>query len=86
MSAFFRFDWYQTESDVVVTVLRKGVTLDQCRVNFEQSALTVGVQTDDGGVTELVNVQLSHPIDTKKCSYKCTPAKVRRIGRLKNIE
>jgi len=71
-----KFDWYQTESDVVVTVLRRGVTLDQCRVNFEQSALTVGVQTSDDSVTELVNVQLSHPIDAKKCSYKCTPAKI----------
>ncbi|XP_053676235.1 protein SGT1 homolog [Anopheles nili] len=66
-----KYDWYQTETAVTVTVLLKNATEKNYSVQLEQNALTL--QAD--GI-ETIALQLFNPIHVEQSSHKATPSKV----------
>lgn len=67
----FRYDFYQTETHVFVTILKRGLTLEQCKANYIDGCLTV-VAADE----TLLNMRLSHLINPTSLELKCSPSKV----------
>lgn len=71
----FRYDWYQTEMDVVVNVLLKNVKQDQCNVNFNEHNLSVTIKLDTGNDYSL-EIDLAHPIVPSKSVCRVLGTKV----------
>ncbi|KAH8359668.1 hypothetical protein KR093_008238 [Drosophila rubida] len=65
-----RYDWYQSDTKVVITVLLKNATEKNYAVNIEAEKIHM---TADG--YELV-LQLLHPIVVDRSSHKAFPSKV----------
>ncbi|KAH8312083.1 hypothetical protein KR044_009284 [Drosophila immigrans] len=65
-----RYDWYQSETKVVITVLLKNATEKNYAVNIDAEKVHM---TADG--YELV-LQLLHPIVVERSSHKAFPSKV----------
>uniref|UniRef100_A0A1I7W678 SGT1 n=1 Tax=Heterorhabditis bacteriophora TaxID=37862 RepID=A0A1I7W678_HETBA len=66
-----RFDWFQTENSVTITILKKGIALTECRVSFENGQLTVYA-----GMDIIFQSKLSGPVDEKNFVLTCTASKV----------
>lgn len=66
-----KYDWYQTDTAVTVTVLLKSATEKNYSVQLEQNALTL--QAD--GI-EPIALNLWNPINVEQSSHKATPSKV----------
>ncbi|CAJ0577422.1 unnamed protein product, partial [Mesorhabditis spiculigera] len=68
-----KYDWFQTETHVTLTILKRGVALEACKalLDPERNTLTITVEGDAiwGGT-------LAAPVDSSKFVVKCTPAKV----------
>lgn len=67
----FRYDFYQTETHVFVTILKRGLTLEQCKAHYVDGCLTVVAEGET-----LLNIRLSHPINSTSLELKCSPSKV----------
>uniref|UniRef100_A0A0R3S309 SGS domain-containing protein n=1 Tax=Elaeophora elaphi TaxID=1147741 RepID=A0A0R3S309_9BILA len=68
---FFRYDFYQTETHVFVTILKRGLTLEQCKAHYMDGCLTVIA----AGET-LLNIRLSHLINPASLELKCSTSKI----------
>ncbi|VDO27631.1 unnamed protein product [Brugia timori] len=68
-----KYDFYQTETHVFVTILKRGLTLEQCKAHYVDGCLTVVA----AGET-LLNIRLSHPINPTSLELKCLPSKFHR--------
>ncbi|XP_050075692.1 protein SGT1 homolog [Anopheles maculipalpis] len=66
-----KYDWYQTDTAVTVTVLLKNATEKNYTVQLEQNALTL--QAD--GI-EPIALNLWNPINVEQSSHKASPSKV----------
>ncbi|XP_058054194.1 protein SGT1 homolog [Anopheles bellator] len=66
-----KYDWYQTETAVTVTVLLKNAAEKNYSVQLEQNSLRL--QADD---IEPIVLSLWNPINTEQSSHKATPSKV----------
>uniref|UniRef100_A0A182M7Z3 CS domain-containing protein n=1 Tax=Anopheles culicifacies TaxID=139723 RepID=A0A182M7Z3_9DIPT len=66
-----KYDWYQTDTAVTVTVLLKNATEKNYSVQLEQNALTL--QAD--GI-EPIALNLWNPINVEQSAHKVTPSKV----------
>uniref|UniRef100_A0AAF5Q573 SGS domain-containing protein n=1 Tax=Wuchereria bancrofti TaxID=6293 RepID=A0AAF5Q573_WUCBA len=60
-----KYDFYQTETHVFVTILKRGLTLEQCKAHYTDGCLTVVA----AGET-LLNIRLSHPINPASLELK----------------
>ncbi|KAH7694617.1 SGS domain-containing protein, partial [Aphelenchoides avenae] len=65
-----RYDWYQTESAVIVTILKRGLSVEQCSVDISDGCCTV----DAGGET-IFTAKLLHDVDEERVTLTCTPSK-----------
>ncbi|XP_033245500.1 protein SGT1 homolog [Drosophila miranda] len=65
-----RYDWYQSESKVVITVLLKNATEKNYAVKIESKKVHM---TADGYELE---IQLLHPVVVDRCSHKAYQSKV----------
>jgi len=72
-----KYDWYQTESDVVINVIRKAVNKDDCKLEFDASGskLRFIIHPSDSEDSTL-DLDLSHPVNVTKAAFKCTASKV----------
>lgn len=70
-----RHDWYQTQSDVVVDILAKGVKKEGAAVEFSERKLSVAITLPDGSNHQL-ELNLAHPIEPSKCRFKVLSTKV----------
>jgi len=70
-----KYDWYQTELYVVVTVMIRNLSADNVNIEFgEQTAdLTCKLENDS---EYKLNLKLSNPIIPKESSFKVTTSKV----------
>ncbi|XP_068197245.1 protein SGT1 homolog isoform X2 [Antennarius striatus] len=68
-------DWYQTESQVIVTVMTKNAPKDGVSVSFSDRELTAAVRLASGETYEL-QLRLLHPVVPQQCSYKVLSTKV----------
>lgn len=66
-----KFDFYQTESHVILTILKRGLTLEQCQLKYNEGALTVLASGEPIFIGNLL-----HPVDSNNFDLKCTPSKV----------
>ncbi|ETN77663.1 SGS domain protein [Necator americanus] len=66
-----RFDWFQTDTSVTVTILKKGVALNDCRVTFLDNDIKVYC-----GDEIIFETTLARPVDEKNFTVTCTPSKV----------
>ncbi|XP_075876805.1 protein SGT1 homolog isoform X3 [Nelusetta ayraudi] len=70
-----KHDWYQTESQVIVTVMAKNVPKDGVRANFTERELSATMQLASGDDFNL-NLLLLHPVAPQQCSFKILSTKV----------
>ncbi|XP_039672288.1 protein SGT1 homolog isoform X1 [Perca fluviatilis] len=68
-------DWYQTESQVIVTVMAKNVPKDGVCVDFMEKELSAKIQLASGENYNL-NLHLLHPIIPQQSSFKILTTKV----------
>ncbi|XP_034946021.1 protein SGT1 homolog [Chelonus insularis] len=68
-----KYDWYQTESNVVITVLTKNA--ENVKVQFEDFTLSVGAKLPSGNEYSL-ELDLAHHIVPQQCSFKVVPSKI----------
>ncbi|MFH4983695.1 hypothetical protein AB6A40_010404 [Gnathostoma spinigerum] len=66
-----RFDFYQTQSQVILTILKKGLTLDQCKAVYNDGHLRI-LASDE----PIFEGDLLHPVDPDQFRLTCTPSKV----------
>ncbi|CAJ0598917.1 unnamed protein product [Cylicocyclus nassatus] len=71
MAAKPRYDWFQTDNCVTITILKKGVALSDCRVTFNDNDIKVY-----SGDELLFETTLARPVDEKNFTVTCTPSKV----------
>ncbi|KAJ1366721.1 hypothetical protein KIN20_027474 [Parelaphostrongylus tenuis] len=72
MSAKARYDWFQTDSFVTITILKKGVSLSECRVAFRNNEIRVFA-----GDEVIFETTLARPVDEKDFTVTCTPSKAK---------
>lgn len=78
-----KYDWYQTEATVVITILAKNVVKDKAQITFADENLSVRLTLlDDSEHVRLLN--LAHQVDPLQCGYVITPSKVE--VKLKKVE
>ncbi|KAM3605431.1 uncharacterized protein V6R79_025586 [Siganus canaliculatus] len=68
-------DWYQTESQVIVTVMAKNVPKDGVRVSFAEKELATTIKLASGENFNL-HLQLLHPIVPEQSNFKILSTKV----------
>ncbi|CAB3397701.1 unnamed protein product [Caenorhabditis bovis] len=66
-----KFDWFQSESEVALNILKKGVPLEECIVTYSDRRLTVQ-QNDEVLFTDV----LFSEVDKDHFVVKCTPSKI----------
>ncbi|CAI4230610.1 unnamed protein product [Auanema sp. JU1783] len=71
MSGVPRFDYFQTEENVTLTVLKKGAKLEDCKVAYSERYITVMVE---GKI--IFEGKLQGDVDQSRFEVNCTPAKV----------
>ncbi|XP_054612593.1 protein SGT1 homolog isoform X1 [Dunckerocampus dactyliophorus] len=70
-----KYDWYQTESQVIVTVMAKNVPKDGVFVNFTEQQLSASIRLASGENYNL-NLHLLHPIVPQQSTFKILTTKV----------
>ena len=70
-----KYDWYQTGTYVVVTVMVKKVKPEELSVNFSEQSLSVAINRDDSESYSLT-LFLPHRVNVAKCTSKILPSKV----------
>ncbi|XP_067331125.1 protein SGT1 homolog isoform X1 [Channa argus] len=70
-----KHDWYQTESQVIVTVMVKNVPKDGVCVSFMEKELSATIQLVSGDNYNL-HLHLLHPINPQQSSFKILSTKV----------
>ncbi|KAI0228400.1 Protein SGT1 [Lamellibrachia satsuma] len=70
-----RYDWYQTETQVVITILLKNVSQDDLSVDIQEKTVSVTVKlpTDSDYSLEL---ELLHPINHQQSQVKVMASKI----------
>uniref|UniRef100_A0A3P9BVA4 SGT1 homolog, MIS12 kinetochore complex assembly cochaperone n=1 Tax=Maylandia zebra TaxID=106582 RepID=A0A3P9BVA4_9CICH len=68
-------DWYQTESQVIVTVMVKNVPKDGVHVSFMEKEMSATIQLPSGDNYNL-NLHLLHPVVPQQSSFKILTTKV----------
>uniref|UniRef100_A0A1A8GKM1 SGT1, suppressor of G2 allele of SKP1 n=1 Tax=Nothobranchius korthausae TaxID=1143690 RepID=A0A1A8GKM1_9TELE len=70
-----KHDWYQTESQVIVTVMAKNVPKEGVRVNFAEKELCARIQLASGESCNL-HLHLLHSIVPQQSTFKILTTKV----------
>ncbi|KAM9845339.1 protein SGT1 homolog isoform 2-T2 [Aulostomus maculatus] len=70
-----KYDWYQTESQVIVTVMAKNVPKDGVCVSFMEKELSAVIRLASGEDYKL-HLQLLHPIIPQQSTFKILTTKV----------
>ncbi|XP_067012404.1 protein SGT1 homolog isoform X2 [Anabrus simplex] len=70
-----KYDWYQTETSVVITILAKNIDKDGVKVDFREKMLSLTAKLPSGSDYSL-ELDLAHPVVPAQCSYKVLPSKI----------
>lgn len=68
-----RHDWYQTDEKVVITVMIKNCTAETCTVQIQSDRVRL---TTDSAIDYSLDLQLLHPIDADRSTYRISSVKV----------
>lgn len=70
-----KYDWYQTESHVIITVLAKNVRNDKVMMQYGDQTLDAAIEISPE-FTYRLHLDLAKPIVPDQCSYKILSSKV----------
>ena len=70
-----KYDWYQTELYVVVTVMIRNLNADNVNIDYGEKTADLKCKLENDSEYEL-NLNLSHSIIPKESSFKVTSSKV----------
>lgn len=68
-----RYDWYQTETHVIVTILAKNT--QNVKIVYGQNTLSVSALLPSGNEYSL-ELDLAHPVVSEQCLHKVDPSKI----------
>ncbi|KAL0809304.1 hypothetical protein ABMA28_011516 [Loxostege sticticalis] len=71
-----KHDWYQTESQVVVTILIKNAPSDKVKVHYGDRSLSVTSSIPSSDSEYSLELELAHEIVPSMCTYVVTPSKI----------
>lgn len=71
-----KHDWYQTESQVIVTVLLKNSEEDKVQVGYDSRSLSVTCPIPNSEFIYKLEILLAHEIDPKACTHRVVPSKI----------
>ncbi|KAB0791203.1 hypothetical protein PPYR_12780 [Photinus pyralis] len=74
-SAPVKYDWYQTEATVVITILAKNVNSDTTAINFTNDTVSVNLSLPDN-CTHAREIRVAHDVNPDQCTFKVTQTKV----------
>ncbi|XP_073972674.1 suppressor of G2 allele of skp1 [Rhodnius prolixus] len=81
----YKLDWYQTETQVVLTVLAKNVESDKLKITFTNSEISMLLAFKDGTVIDR-NIHLENSVVGERCAYKIFPTKIEmRLPKLQGV-
>ncbi|KAK0407218.1 hypothetical protein QR680_019083 [Steinernema hermaphroditum] len=66
-----RYDWFQTDRAVSLTVLQRGLSQEDVNVDYDDSELKITARGE-----EIFAARLAHPVEKTKFSLQVTPRKV----------
>ena len=68
----YKYDWYQTNSHVTLTILKRGLSRESCAVNYNEPTLEVTIGSNEN----LFKANLFASINKSEITWNCTPSKV----------
>ncbi|XP_026322602.1 protein SGT1 homolog [Hyposmocoma kahamanoa] len=71
-----KHDWYQTESQVVVTVLIKNAPADKVKVHYGDRSLSVSSPIPNSDNEYSLELELAHEIIPNMCTFNVIPSKI----------
>ncbi|GBP24792.1 Protein SGT1 homolog [Eumeta japonica] len=71
-----KHDWYQTETQVVVTILLKNAPSEKLKIHYGDRSLSVSSPIADCESEYSLELELAHEIEPAKCSYIASPSKI----------
>uniref|UniRef100_A0A3Q2HKB0 Protein SGT1 homolog n=1 Tax=Equus caballus TaxID=9796 RepID=A0A3Q2HKB0_HORSE len=72
---FNRYDWYQTESQVIITLMIKNVQKNDVNVEFSEKELSASVKLPSGEDYNL-KLRLLHPVIPEQSTFKVLSTKI----------
>ncbi|XP_030056417.1 protein SGT1 homolog isoform X2 [Microcaecilia unicolor] len=75
MTSKVKYDWYQTESQVIITVMIKNLQKNDVDINFYEKELSALIRLPSGEDYRL-NLLLLHPIAADQSTFKVLSTKV----------
>lgn len=84
-------NWYQTESHVIISILGKHASKEDCCIQFDKEELTVNAKFATGQPYTL-NITLSKSVEPERCSFKVLSSKLEvhlakmEVGRWDELE
>lgn len=70
-----RYDWYQTQTHVIVTILLKNVKQEDMTIDIQERSLSACIKLPSGSDYTL-ELDLSHPVDPKQSLTKLLKSKI----------
>ncbi|XP_029458838.1 protein SGT1 homolog isoform X4 [Rhinatrema bivittatum] len=70
-----KYDWYQTESQVIITVMIKNLQKNDVNIHFTEKELSALIRLPSGEDYRL-NLLLLHPIATEQSTFKVLSTKI----------
>ncbi|PZC76390.1 protein SGT1 homolog [Helicoverpa armigera] len=71
-----KHDWYQTDAQVVITVLLKNAPKDKVKVNYGERSLSISSAIPDSDSEYSLELDLAHEIVPSMCNLVVTPSKI----------
>ncbi|XP_026754249.1 protein SGT1 homolog [Galleria mellonella] len=71
-----KHDWYQTEAQVVITILIKNAPKDKVKVHYGDRSLSVSSAIPDSDNEYSLEIELAHEIVPSMCTHLVTPSKI----------
>ncbi|XP_022185868.2 protein SGT1 homolog [Nilaparvata lugens] len=75
LAAKVKYDWYQTDTHVVITILAKNVKPENISTQFEENKLDVKAKLPDDSLYNL-HLDLSNPIVPPQSNFKVLTSKI----------
>jgi len=71
-------DWYQTDSQVIITILIKKVSVESVNIDYGDDSLrfSVPIPGEEEGLKYELDLKLARRIEKELCVFKVTPSKV----------
>ncbi|XP_022824211.1 protein SGT1 homolog [Spodoptera litura] len=71
-----KHDWYQTESQVVITILVKNAPKDKVKVDYGERSLSLSSAIPDSDSEYSLELDLAHEVVPNLCTHVVTPSKI----------